>query len=189
PATPAILRRFQPICRRACSTAGSAHCCKSGSRGVPPSAVGGMFPGSRPRTGWWTRRRTPTSCNKTYVSAVSLRPIAVSASATVAPRRRIEALRLPTRLGVRLAGMECLGPRAAALGDAHTHQDFDMTDLAKALPAVLDKIDANLDASLERLFEFLKIQSISTDPAYKDQCRAAAKFVADDLAGIGFDAS
>jgi len=64
-----------------------------------------------------------------------------------------------------------------------------MTDLAKALPAVLDKIDANLDASLERLFEFLKIQSISTDPAYKDQCRAAAKFVADDLAGIGFDAS
>jgi len=64
-----------------------------------------------------------------------------------------------------------------------------MTDLAKALPAVLDKIDANLDASLERLFEFLKIQSISTDPAYKDQCRAAAKFVADDLASIGFDAS
>jgi len=64
-----------------------------------------------------------------------------------------------------------------------------MTDLVKALPAVLDKIDANLDASIERLFEFLKIQSISTDPAYKEQCRAAAKFVANDLAGIGFDAS
>src|SRR5436190_22626590 len=64
-----------------------------------------------------------------------------------------------------------------------------MTAASDALPAVLDKIDANLDASLEHLFEFLKIQSISTDPAYKDQCRAAADFVAKDLAGLGFDAS
>ncbi len=64
-----------------------------------------------------------------------------------------------------------------------------MTSPCDALPAVLDKIDADLDASLERLFEFLRIQSISTDPAYKDQCRAAADFVAKDLAGIGFDAS
>ena len=45
----------------------------------------------------------------------------------------------------------------------------------QALPAVLDKIDAELDNSLARLFEFLKIQSISTDPAYKDQCKAAAE--------------
>src|SRR5262245_29711024 len=64
-----------------------------------------------------------------------------------------------------------------------------MTAASDALPAVLDKIDANLDASLERLCEFLEIQSISTDPAYKQQCRAAADFVAKDLAGIGFDAS
>ena len=59
----------------------------------------------------------------------------------------------------------------------------------QALPAVLDKIDAELDNSLARLFEFLKIQSISTDPAYKDQCKAAAEYVAKDLAGIGFDTS
>ena len=59
----------------------------------------------------------------------------------------------------------------------------------QALPAVLDKIDADLDRSLERLFDFLKIQSISTDPAYKDQCKAAAEYVAKDLAGIGFDTS
>lgn len=57
----------------------------------------------------------------------------------------------------------------------------------QALPAVLEKIDAGLDQSLERLFEFLRIQSISTDPAYKDQCRSAAEYLAKDLSGIGFD--
>jgi acetylornithine deacetylase/succinyl-diaminopimelate desuccinylase-like protein len=60
---------------------------------------------------------------------------------------------------------------------------------AQALPAVLDKIDADLDQSLERLFEFLRIQSISTDPAYKDQCQSAAQYVAKDLSNIGFDTS
>ena len=33
---------------------------------------------------------------------------------------------------------------------------------------VLDRIDADLDKSLERLFAFLRMQSISTDPAYAD---------------------
>src|SRR5438552_16285968 len=56
---------------------------------------------------------------------------------------------------------------------------------AQALPAVLDKIDAELDNSLARLFDFLKIQSISTDPAYKDHCRTAADFVARDLSSLG----
>jgi acetylornithine deacetylase/succinyl-diaminopimelate desuccinylase-like protein len=60
---------------------------------------------------------------------------------------------------------------------------------AQALPAVLHQIDADLDHSLLRLFEWLKIQSISTDPAYKDQCKAAAEFVVADLVGIGFAAS
>lgn len=59
----------------------------------------------------------------------------------------------------------------------------------QALPAVLDRIDANLDQSLARLFEFLRIQSISTDPAYKEQCRTAAEFVARDLSSIGFSTS
>ena len=58
-----------------------------------------------------------------------------------------------------------------------------------ALPAVLQKIDADLDQSLERLFDFLRIQSISTDPAYKGQCQAAAEHVAKDLSGIGFETS
>jgi acetylornithine deacetylase/succinyl-diaminopimelate desuccinylase-like protein len=64
-----------------------------------------------------------------------------------------------------------------------------MTSPSEALPAVLDKIDANLDQSVERLFDLLRIQSISTDMAYKDQCKAAAEFVAKDLSSIGFDTS
>lgn len=60
---------------------------------------------------------------------------------------------------------------------------------SQALPAVLERIDRDLDASLERLFGLLRIQSISTDPAYAAQCRAAAEHVASDLAGIGFDTS
>ncbi len=60
---------------------------------------------------------------------------------------------------------------------------------SQALPAVLQKIDAGLDQSLERLFEFLRIQSISTDPAYNKECQAAAAFVAKDLSGIGFQTS
>jgi acetylornithine deacetylase/succinyl-diaminopimelate desuccinylase-like protein len=56
------------------------------------------------------------------------------------------------------------------------------------LPAVLDRIDRDLDQSLERLFELLRIQSISTDPAYAEQCRAAAQHVAADLASLGFSA-
>jgi acetylornithine deacetylase/succinyl-diaminopimelate desuccinylase-like protein len=55
----------------------------------------------------------------------------------------------------------------------------------EALPKVLDRIDADLDKSLARLFDFLRIQSISTDPAYAGQCKAAAEFVAKDLATLG----
>ncbi len=57
---------------------------------------------------------------------------------------------------------------------------------SQALPAVLDRIDAELDNSLARLFEFLKIESISTDPAYAGQCKQAAEYIAKDLASIGF---
>jgi acetylornithine deacetylase/succinyl-diaminopimelate desuccinylase-like protein len=59
----------------------------------------------------------------------------------------------------------------------------------KALEAVLDRIDQDIDRSVARLFALLRIASISTDPAYKDQCRAAAEHVAADLKSIGFEAS
>jgi acetylornithine deacetylase/succinyl-diaminopimelate desuccinylase-like protein len=57
------------------------------------------------------------------------------------------------------------------------------------LDAVLSRIDQDIDASVERLFSLLRIASISTDPAFKDQCRAAAEHVAADLRSIGFEAS
>jgi acetylornithine deacetylase/succinyl-diaminopimelate desuccinylase-like protein len=57
------------------------------------------------------------------------------------------------------------------------------------LDAVLNRIDQDIDRSVERLFALLRIASVSTDPAYKDQCRAAAEHVAADLKTIGFDAS
>jgi acetylornithine deacetylase/succinyl-diaminopimelate desuccinylase-like protein len=57
-----------------------------------------------------------------------------------------------------------------------------------ALDQVLARIDADLDASLERLFAWLRIPSISTDPAYAEHCRAAAEWLAADLKGLGFDA-
>lgn len=59
----------------------------------------------------------------------------------------------------------------------------------KHLDAVLAHIDANIDASLERLFAFLRIPSISTDLAYQAECRVAAEYVAADLRSIGFSAS
>ena len=58
----------------------------------------------------------------------------------------------------------------------------------RSLPAVLDRINADLDQSLERLFAFLRIPSISTDPAYAAHCRAAAEHLAQDLASIGLAA-
>jgi acetylornithine deacetylase/succinyl-diaminopimelate desuccinylase-like protein len=58
----------------------------------------------------------------------------------------------------------------------------------EALPKVLDRIDADLEQSLQRLFDFLRLQSISTDPAHADQCKAAAQFVARDLETLGLKA-
>ena len=57
------------------------------------------------------------------------------------------------------------------------------------LSPVLDHLDKHLDDSLERLFSLLRIQSISTDPAYAAECRKAAEWLVDDLESIGFEAS
>lgn len=58
-----------------------------------------------------------------------------------------------------------------------------------ALESVLNALDTNLDKSLVRLFDLLKIKSISTDPAFKSECRKAAEWLVADLKTIGFDAS
>ena len=57
------------------------------------------------------------------------------------------------------------------------------------LSPVLDRADRNLDDSLDRLFRLVRIKSISTDPAFKADCRAAAEWLVATLADIGFDAS
>ena len=52
------------------------------------------------------------------------------------------------------------------------------------LDRVLAHIDAERDASLDRLFRFLAIESVSTDPAYADECEAAATSLAADLSSL-----
>lgn len=56
------------------------------------------------------------------------------------------------------------------------------------LNAILDRLDQDRDAALERLKAFLRIESVSTDSAYKSECRKAAEWLAADLRDIGFDA-
>src|SRR5215210_6089585 len=58
-----------------------------------------------------------------------------------------------------------------------------------ALDKVLARVDADLDASLERLFAWLRIPSISTDPSYAQHCRTAAEWLASELAGLGVEAA
>ena len=57
------------------------------------------------------------------------------------------------------------------------------------LDAVLAHLDADRDAAQARLFEFLRMESVSTDMAYKNECRKAAEWLCADLKSIGFDAS
>jgi acetylornithine deacetylase/succinyl-diaminopimelate desuccinylase-like protein len=51
---------------------------------------------------------------------------------------------------------------------------------------ILEEADNHFEASVERLMDFLRIPSISTDHAYESQCRAAALWTKDLLAGMGF---
>ena len=57
-----------------------------------------------------------------------------------------------------------------------------------SLDKVLTLIDETLPNSTDRLFELLRIPSISTDPAYKADCDRAADWLVDDLKSIGVDA-
>ena len=63
-----------------------------------------------------------------------------------------------------------------------------MADNSK-IDEVLSTLDENLPQSLDRLMEFLRIPSISTDPAYKDRVRQAADWLCAELASLGFEAS
>jgi acetylornithine deacetylase/succinyl-diaminopimelate desuccinylase-like protein len=54
---------------------------------------------------------------------------------------------------------------------------------------VLRRIDDDLGGSLDRLYALLRIESISTDPAYRPACNAAAEWLTRELGGLGFDAT
>ena len=56
------------------------------------------------------------------------------------------------------------------------------------LDAVLTRIDDTMPAALDRLMALLRIRSISTDPAYKAECTAAAEWLVAELNGLGFAA-
>lgn len=58
-----------------------------------------------------------------------------------------------------------------------------------SLESVLARIDAELPTATERLMELLRIQSISTDPAFKSDCAKAADWLVADLKSIGIDAA
>ncbi|HYD14821.1 MAG TPA: M20/M25/M40 family metallo-hydrolase, partial [Hyphomicrobium sp.] len=57
------------------------------------------------------------------------------------------------------------------------------------VPKVLERLDRNFDAGLDRLFELLRIESISTDPAYKGACRRAAAWCAKEFTDAGIPSS
>ena len=54
------------------------------------------------------------------------------------------------------------------------------------LDSALRKVDEAHNDALKRLFEFLRIPSISTDPEHANHCLTAAKWCADTLSEIGF---
>ncbi|RDW13678.1 dipeptidase [Paracoccus thiocyanatus] len=63
-----------------------------------------------------------------------------------------------------------------------------MTDQSR-LGEVLATLDEGLPGALDRLMEFLRIPSVSTDPAYAAEVRRAADWLCAELVSLGFQAS
>lgn len=57
-----------------------------------------------------------------------------------------------------------------------------------SLDQTLSRVDETLDAAVARLCDFLRIPSISTDPAFVNDCKAAADWLVQDLQSLGADA-
>ncbi|SFA71973.1 Acetylornithine deacetylase/Succinyl-diaminopimelate desuccinylase [Poseidonocella pacifica] len=58
-----------------------------------------------------------------------------------------------------------------------------------SLDTVLARLDTDLPEAQNRLLDFLRIPSISTDPAYKEDCVRAAQWLVEDLGSMGIEAS
>lgn len=61
--------------------------------------------------------------------------------------------------------------------------------MSARLDPVLARLDAQRDAALGRLFDLLRIPSISTDPDNAEDCVRAADWLVADLRSLGLDAS
>jgi acetylornithine deacetylase/succinyl-diaminopimelate desuccinylase-like protein len=57
------------------------------------------------------------------------------------------------------------------------------------LESVLERIGIDFDDSVSRYLEFLRIPSVSTDPAYKGDVRRAGAWLEDQLRSLGFEAT
>jgi acetylornithine deacetylase/succinyl-diaminopimelate desuccinylase-like protein len=70
------------------------------------------------------------------------------------------------------------------------HQELAAASVTSAseIADVLAAVDRGREAARARLFELLRVDSISTDPAYHDSCRRAATWCAEELAALGLDA-
>ena len=64
-----------------------------------------------------------------------------------------------------------------------------MPEIDSELELALNYLDHNKDESLKRLFDILKIPSISTQEKYSKDCLNAANWFVEQLQDIGFDAS
>ena len=53
------------------------------------------------------------------------------------------------------------------------------------LDATLSRVDSEMEQNIKRLFDFLKIKSISTDPEFKNGCAEAADWLVADLKSFG----
>ncbi len=61
-----------------------------------------------------------------------------------------------------------------------------MSQFDSRTDAVLARLDADLPQALERLLALMRLKTISTDPAFKEEVRRGAEFMRAELAGIGF---
>ena len=57
------------------------------------------------------------------------------------------------------------------------------------LDDILARVDAEIPASLERLFELIRIPSVSTEASYAPDCRRAAEWLRAELDSLGFAAT
>src|SRR2546430_1200674 len=86
-----------------------------------------------------------------------------------------------------LVCLRTAGKLAPDPGDA-AHRPREPAMPHAKLQPVLARIDADFDNSLERLFALLRIKSISADPAFANDCEAAADHLARDISTLGFAA-